>query len=449
MVGTSSIPWTYSGLLDDVVDRYGITPEVDADFFNLSILRNILFSGPILLNDGYIFHHPVGLSQLQDNRSLIRQMVKHDFIRILSRSSDPEAFSRLPEYLARRGVETSRQLIAREDWPTIREKALSWANHFFDDRRVQAWPRVMSHEGFKKLFSRIFDKTPEDLGLVGFSSERLSEFGRRYENQPDMQTAPRTAIEKAALSMLAEGLIKRSALVRLMDIANQCYHYNFGMLLSHDMEQAVISDTTVGKAFEDVLEMDQSFEAEVEGMPLITIPKGFPLDRYHLYDDFFDRASKVYNAKKDFINSIDTAMNRRSNRSNANRVDEIKKATEEYRHVLADHFKNYVSVRDLAPRRNAWIRLVWNNTGGIATAATNAILVAEVLSPRRTTAFVQRRTERFNRHALEIALDPAASSEKVRMYRTSDVRPRFSSIGFNQVAIENHVSGLPRWDRST
>ncbi len=429
------------------MNRYGITPEVDADFFNLSILRNILFSGPILLNDGYLFHHPIGLSQTLDNRSLIRQMVKNDFIRVLSRGGDAEAFARQPEFLAQRGVATSKQLIARDDWPDIRKGLLGWSSHLFDDRRVQAWPKVLVHEGFKKLFNRIFDKTPNDLGLIGFTSERLSEFGRRYQDHPDMQNAPRTAVEHAALSLLSERVIERDGLVRLMDIANQCYHYNFGMLLSDDMKQTVISDTTVGKAFEDILEMDQSIEAEIENMPLISIPKGFPMNKLHLFDGFFTPGSNVRTAKADFMSSIDSAMNRRSNRSNSDRVNEIKKTTEEYRRVLADHFKDYVSLDDLAPRRKALISLVWGATKGLAGAADNVMLLANIISPRRSTSFVQRMSEPLNRRLLDVALDPFAGEAKLWTYKTSDVRPRFSSVGFDPVAIKNHVSGLPTLGR--
>ena len=443
-IAGQNIPWTYSGMLDDVVNRYGITPEVNREFFNLSILRNILFSGPILLNDGYMFHHPIGLEQAQDPRSLIRQMVSHNFVRILSRGSDPESFASQPEILAKRGVNTSIELIARPDWPEIRGRFLSWAQHLYEDERVSPWPKMLVHEGFKKLFGRIFNKETGDLGLVGLSSGLFDEFALRYHNHPDMGTAPRSAVEHAVLSLQTEGVIGRDTVIRLMDIANQCYHYNFGMLLSDDMKTTVVSDTTIGKAFEDILDMDQSFEAELENMPTISIPRGFPIDKPHMYEAFFMPGSNLRLAKQNFMTEIDSAMKSKSNRSSEARADEIKRATNEYKAVLADHFKDFVSFDDLGPRRNAMITLAWNSAKGLAAGADNIVLLADIVSPGQSASFVQRMTEPLNRRIVDVGLSPDAGEEKLWTYRVADVRPRFSSVAFNSKAVAAHVEGLPR-----
>ncbi|MEM9678571.1 MAG: hypothetical protein AAF890_10980, partial [Pseudomonadota bacterium] len=71
MKNVFEIPSTYSGLLDDVVHRYKIANEIDSEFFNRMILKNVVFSGQILLNDGYLFSHPSALDQIMNEDSVL------------------------------------------------------------------------------------------------------------------------------------------------------------------------------------------------------------------------------------------------------------------------------------------------------------------------------------------------------------------------------------------
>ena len=52
------LPWTYAGLIDDVMLRY-TRDFISEEFFKKVLAKNVFFGGGILLNDGYLTQHPV------------------------------------------------------------------------------------------------------------------------------------------------------------------------------------------------------------------------------------------------------------------------------------------------------------------------------------------------------------------------------------------------------
>jgi len=442
---TFNVPMTYSGLLDDVVLRHRITPEVDMSFFNRSIIKNVFFSGRIFLNDGYLVNHPAALAQLTNENSVLRTMLKQNFVRVIARQPDADQFAKNPEMMAERGVKSFQQLVDRVDWPDIRRRLYNWANGFFNAGMIDPWPPVLMHHGFRKLFDRIFDKDLDDLGLTPLSGFDIDDFRRQYEEHPSHENAPRTAVEEVAEAMKEAGKLDRLGVALLMNIANQCYHYNFAMCLSDSTGKQVVTDTTIGKAFEDILDLDQAVEAEIEKLPVLSVPKNFPIDNGALFDVLLDHGSDLNTAKHDFLYGIEQLFKNPTNRSARELADDVNEASEKYRRYLEDHFQNRIGPADFLPRSSSIITFGLGKASG-AVGGDNVMLVANLASSGRLSSFVQRMTRPISRRLLEVAFDPNAEQRGQITFRVGDVRPRFTSLAFNNEAIASHVSDIPRFE---
>ena len=452
MEGTTLMPWSYSGLLDDVFERHQITQEVDSSFFERAIVRNILFSGPILLNDGYAINHSAGLKQILSSQSLLYRMSRQGFVRVLYRGDegDSESFASSPERLALRGINTSARLVARPDWNDAIKPALrKWGDLLFKRGSAQRWPNLKTEVGFQKMFTRTVDRSAADLGLsvsAGIVLQRWWELldGAQKER---WVTAPRSVVEDGLISLMDRGLAERRDIDQIMNLAAQAYHYNFGLCLSYEMRKSVVVDTTIGPAFEDLLDFDQSFEAEVENMPAISIPHGFPLDKPGLFDDLLDEGSDVFQFKRNLLATLDRLMMTGGNLQRSAREIEINEAIEGYRAKLAEHFSLFVGAVDLFPKRMALLTLGFSQIGGRLAVASDIASTASRVAGSKSflSGILSRVPKMVGERILDVALDPNAGEAKKFVFRVADIRPRFASLAFNEKSVKSHVENIPKF----
>ena len=436
------IPRTYSGLLDDVVDRYKITPEIDETFFNRSILRNLFFSGQIYLNDGYLVNHPSSFRQIMDENSVLNSMLGKGFIQLLVRKKDPVAFAKNPEHMASRGVASFAKLVDDPDWPQIRRRLHDWAEGHYAYGRVMPWPNFQMHVGFRKLFARIFDKSLDDLGLDGIDGFNLLEFQELYESHGAYDFGPRTAAEGAAQVLVERGRILRGSVPLIMDIANQCYHYNFAMCLTQATGQPVIADTTIGLAFEDILELDQVVETEVLNTPVLAVPEKFPVNNGLIFESFLNPGSKANRAKHEFLGEMEKLFKPGSNQSARQQAKAVREASEQYRRFLIEHFQDKVGLSDWEPRKSSIITFGLGKLGG-AFGADNVMLAANLASSNRASSFIHRMTRPLRERILDVAFDPNSGMQKRFRFTVGDIQPRFASLAFNREAVANHTVNIP------
>lgn len=436
-----NIPSTYSGLLDDVVERHRITPEVDESFFTRSIIRNVFFSGRVFINDGYLVNHPSALLQLMNEDSVLRVMIKNDFVMVLARQSDPESFANNPELMAARGVDSFQTLVSRSDWPDIKQNLRRWSEGLFVYKKIRPWPNYKMQYGFRKLFNRIFDKTLLDLGIDEGENFSLKMFEDRYKSHPSFENGPRTAVEAVAESMHNEGHIKRSTVTSIMNIANQCYHYNFALCLGKYNKEAVIADTTIGKAFDDILEFSDVVEAELSQVPVLSIPRGFPTSRGAIFDRVLDPQSNLARAKHEFLRDIDVLFKSKKLTA-AEKVRALTVSSEKYRSYLSDYFSDIVGISDLAPRRGALVTFGLGSAGSVF-GADNIMLAANLAAGDRISSFVHRLSKPIRQRILDVSINPSAGETKQFTFNAGEIRPRFASLAFDSVALDNHVLDLP------
>jgi hypothetical protein len=148
--------------------------------------------------------------------------------------------------------------------------------------------------------------------------------------------------------MAKDGIFDPKFISSVMNIANQCSHNNFAMCLTNEKKEPVGADTTIGLAFEDTLDLDDAVEAELNSVPVLSAPKGFPVDNGRLFDMLLEPGSDLSRTKHQFLRQVDDVF-----KKNANKVDDdvkaLAEASDQYQNYLAEHFSEVVGIKDWAP----------------------------------------------------------------------------------------------------
>lgn len=115
----------------------------------------------------------------------------------------------------------------------------------------------------------------------------------------------------------------------IMTIGNQAYHYNFGLTLTDEDEYGVAVDTTLGAAFDELLETTQVERGQLDHIPLLRLPQDIPFERGDLFLDFLDSATQAGQAKLNYLRSLRRVISSESRNFDALR-QELIESTDEY-----------------------------------------------------------------------------------------------------------------------
>lgn len=449
-------PATYSGLLDDVVQRYPTSTTIGEDFFGRAIAKNIFFSGDIFLNDGYLVNHPAAQRMLINEESILRVMIRNNFVRVLSRQNDPVTFVENPLIMAKQ-IGSFRDTVNSAIWPDLQKALRRVAPVWFERSLVRPWPKRQMHLGFVDLITRTFltpDGLPKrhaDLGLAAYSELNIRRLMDRFLQLNPASGAPRDKFETAVVEEVDHISISnpRAAKIELMNIANQCYHYNFAMCLSDEIGQSVVADSSIGLAFEDILDLDDTFEAELANLSLIDIPRNLPLDNAGPYVDILDGTTDVGHAKRQFLIAMNDLFNLK--RAAADRRKDVEAAAAEYREQLSKHFAKSMKMPRWTQRFGSAISLGIGGIGpldSVVSAAGNAALAVGILAPG-APSFLQAKYDAFvlrplRQQYFRNLLEPVGVERgNVLRMTVGEVKPRFASLAFNKNKVKEHVSRVP------
>jgi len=448
-------PKTYSGLLDDVVDRYPISDSINSDFFSKAILKNLFFSGDIFINDGYIINHPAARLQIINEDSILRVMLREGFVRVLSRISEKEKFLTYPEEMAASGNHSFEKTVSLPEWPDLKRSIQNISSLLYGRKFVQPWPNLQIHKGFHKIISRIFDKQNANMGLKSAKYINLEHLKEIYESHDPGNKNPRDAFEKAVLHLTTDMENSRHIQIELMNIANQAYHYNFAMCLSHELGEPVVADTSIGDAFDELLKLDESVDLELLEVPLLDIPLSALTRRGGDYSSLLDPSSKVGIDKAIFLIELENIFNPHGG-TIANKKQSLIDASNQYRYRLAEHFSR-IGI-SLKPRHFIGDKITSGVTMGFnkvlsssvnqlpnAVAAGYAGLAIGLLKSPITSKFDEFLIRPLNRRMTDISMTPVGvERDNIWRARARDIRPRFASLAFNKDKLAEHVADIPK-----
>lgn len=323
---------TYTGLLDDVMIRYS-DEYLSEDFFNKMIAKNIFFGGGLFINDGYLVNHPIARRYLYNDNSLLRRMLATGFIRILTRTSSSESLARMPLSMAEQGNESFRRLVGSSEWNDFEPLFNRIAQSSYFNNNVRSWPNRDMSVGFTKLVrDRAFaEEDPIKLGIGNLNRDEWLRIRDDFIDRDPENSGPRDKLEKAALNVLSRTQSDpRAAMNDVMTVGNQAYHYNFGLALTFEEENGVAVDTTVGPAFDELLQTRQIERGQLDNIPLLRLPRDIPFDRGDLFLNFLDQSTAVGQAKLNYMTSLRNVVSGEGNINFDSLRESLVDATDEY-----------------------------------------------------------------------------------------------------------------------
>ena len=438
--------YTYAGLLDDVLARCETAYEADDKYFQKILLRSVFFGSRLLINDGYVFYGS-GLDQATKQNSLLRELNRNGHALLLSKlpEFDPDAFARLPEKLAGDGVNTSRRVVTSPEWPEQKEGLRRWGETIRYFGSWRRFPPYQMHVGFQKIFERLADKSPTDIGLPGFSREGFSALLDDFRVHPDYALSPRGAIEEVLREIVVRKDGFRDQRSQILKIACQAYHYNFGMALTSSLGEPVVSETFIGQAFDELLELSDPVDTELLELPVVSIPNGLPLDQPRLFVDFVIPDTNAYRAKASYLEQLNQGLDTAPNNSEIAR-SMISEASKEYRGFIAGHFaRENISIDARLDQYGPLVSFgVKSVVGGLAVAGDLALAVSKAAKISVAANFI----EEINKKAFNAILNPSNKVSGVlprEQVAVREIAPRFAKIAFNRPAADAHVADLPKF----
>ena len=452
------LPWSYAGLIDDVMLRY-TRDFISEQFFKRVLAKNVFFGGGILLNDGYITQHPVARRYLMNDRGILRSMLRTNFAKILTRQQSGEALAEMPYTMAKSGSESYERLIRSEAWINFEPYFRDIAMISFNRGNARPWPKRDMSVGFVRLMSNALAKKtrPADIGIIAATTEDLSRLEENFMNRSPERKNPRDQFERAAREVF-QGKPEsdfREAMREVMDVANQCYHYNFGLALTaadlggaRSSDNNVTVDTTVGPAFDELLELSNVLDGDLESIPILSVPHEFPDDMGYKFDMFFDFASPVGKAKLLYLTSLRNVLSSPEDQADA-RIDEVRRVTREYQNEIRDYFKREFNAdtTTLDQMFDRPIQLGFGTGSGQHRDADGRVRVAG--GPLGQVAI--RILDDAKNYSRDILLRRFRLSTERKKYnfeegaevRLGDIRPQITSLAFDPAAAEAHVERMP------
>ncbi|MDO9224002.1 MAG: hypothetical protein Q7U20_09875 [Caulobacter sp.] len=440
-------PWTYSGLLDDSVQRYPVAGDVGEAFFSRMIAKNLFFSGGLLLNDGYLVNHPSSRRELLREDSILRRMLSFNIVRVLSREDTPEGFADMPRRMAEQGNRSFQTLTGSNEWEPLRRELKIMGRNLFHYGNVMAWPRREMHLGFTALMDRVFRSSPDALG-VSLGDISMAEIETAFNARDPRSTGPRDKFERSVLQVTRRrGETSGRVASQLMNLANQAYHYNFGLCLTPQLGTVAV-DTTTGPAFGDFHALEDGDEDLIRRIPVIPIPKCLPFEKGSAFVDLIDPNTRLGRAKLGYLQTLEPIFSGQVVNSDE-ALKDAREAGELYCDRIAEHFSKHVST---------WIADVYFNAaltlgiGAVADGVTSVVEAAlpmtgmvvsiaeDRLSPKEFLLRAIRR--RRLRHDLDSTFPPL-EPDKFYMFKASELRPVYASMTLDKARAETFVTGVP------
>lgn len=425
---------TYTGMLDDVMFRYSDDYQ-GRDFFNRMIVKNILFGGGLYLNDGYLTNNIYARRFLVDENSILRIMIRYGFIHILSKISSSEGLIEMPERMAEQSNEYYKRLVESSEWQDFKPQF----RDVVTTATLRSWPNRDMSFGFTKLMLKAFEKKPWQLGIrrehiTEDEWKRISDDFLRREPQ---KSGPRDKLEKAAVEILKNRSDCKVAMNAVMTIGCQAYHYNFGLALTFEEPNGVAVDTTIGKAFEEFLEIREAEPSQLDEIELLSVPKNIPFEDGRLFEAFLDSSSNIGKAKQRYLSTLQKLILSENSSNYTSLGQELRDATDEYVNRIIENFPS-ASENQSSETEKLEVKIYKGESGDSIAAATSSD--AELTIEMAKGKLSQFLIERFK---LRNVSNDTHSEIQEDMIVLRDIRPQISSLAFSKKATEKFLEDIP------
>jgi len=280
------IGYSYFGLMDDVVDRFPFEFSIDEKRIKFELITQLIDGKPLFLNDGYLVLHPVCSKSIQDQDGLVWNLLTRGFITVLHRGGDDYRLDEMPEAMADRNVESYQKLVTDRLPGFIRwEKYKAILSHIHDilqgTRSYRKWPPYKSESGFIALSNRLINNnislSQARMRGMCWSSSAVKGFIEEFVSTFDPSiSGPRNyweSLAKKYSKKLSVTYRPKAFTNRMMSLANELYHYNFGVMLSAQEGVPISVETRHSRCFDFLLESKEYLAEEEIKIPKLSIPQ--------------------------------------------------------------------------------------------------------------------------------------------------------------------------------
>lgn len=218
--------YSYVGLLDDFALRHGDTAITTLADLNEKLVLAVLFSDPLVVNDGYVLtHSAVQEALLNPKRSPLKALVERGFVKLLSRNNGK--IEKLAELMAANGITSAQELLQSDFFVKRYQPFLTRWSESLNSGAFESmlpWPSIRIDDVYRSvaetaLATATMRETIPQTDLEAFR-ERLSDTKAR-----------RTEWEDVARAMLKCGQLQVGSYRSLMRAANEIYQYTWGCSL--------------------------------------------------------------------------------------------------------------------------------------------------------------------------------------------------------------------------
>ncbi len=305
-------------------------------------------------------------------------------------------------------------------------------------------------EGFTNLIRRVFPSDPKDVGIETWTPEQLASVEKHFNQMDPAKANARDRFEKSALFVLTGQEIieralnetERKMMIEIMDIANQAYHYNFGLTLTQESKlnksesYGVAVDTTIGKAFDELLLVEQVRKAQLKEIPIIRLPSKLPVDQGYLFYAFLDPVSKISQAKIEYLDSLQRLFSVDvKDIADARRY--VYESTSAYKARISEAFGLKTDDDDMFSAALGMTRVNGEDTVP-AVASNNPVLSMSLANSNRRLDSLMKLFD-----VVDISEEFSASRKPDQsMISLEQIRPQICSVAFNEKAAADHTSKL-------
>ncbi len=247
--------WIYMGLLDDKAVDYPWNFRVNEETLKHLLVVELLHGHPVLVNDGYLVNNELASKAIANKEGLLWELIDEGFVGVMARGA---SLADLPERMSH--IKSFRERSARSDWPALQRHLGELDGRLAAIGNVVPWPKFHAGSGCLALARRLRDRgaSAHSLGigahvrngvLHSFLSEYVDRMESNLEGARDYweQLVIRYAGDKANTNKPED--FKRA----MMNLANELYHYNMGLMLSASGNATISVQTQTSPAFDDLL----------------------------------------------------------------------------------------------------------------------------------------------------------------------------------------------------
>lgn len=431
--------FTYMGLLDDMAVRYPWRFPVDDKTLDYLLTVELINGKPVLLNDGYLVNNEFVRKAIINRDGLLWELVRGGFVRVMSRGGDDFGLHELPHRMAPQ-IPTFAAAVASElpgtNWRELERALKELDMQLRSAQDLLPWPSLDAGSGFLALVENLRSRgvTPHVLGIGrSVGKHALASLLDEVSGLLAADTrAARTVWERTVLKYANDRRHTNKPqqfVSALMNLANEMYHYNMGILLTADLGANVSVQTQTSAAFDDLL-VPPSLKFllhEVPSIPKLHVPLAITqVDPLRLAT-LVRPGSKIFDARERWIR-LRSDWDQAAPAQRQTIAPELKDAGDEYAKRLSEFVGRHVKFKETEELVEYVVGdLLKYGAGaaaGVALAAAGAPAAAAIAGTallgyavtRARKKYVGNVMQKFRVHAVEktLKLPPSlvAMSEK-------------------------------------